>query len=117
MEVDLDLILKLHLKLSTKFNPLPKFPSVRRDISIIVDDSILVGDLVKEVRNASKLIENVWAFDIFRGESLDEGKKSVAISMLLRAADKTLTDEEANIVRNEALRRVNKSLGAVLRPN
>lgn len=117
LETDLDLILDSHLGVSTRFTPLPKYPGVRRDISFVVDDDILVGDIIEQVKGVSELIEDVWVFDIFQGESLGEGKKSVAISMYMRAANKTLTDKDANKVQNKVLKRVNSSFGAELRQN
>lgn len=117
LEADLDLILDSHLGISTRFTPLPKYPGVRRDISVVVNDDILVGDIIEQVKGVSELIEDVWVFDIFQGESLGEGKKSVAISMYMRAANKTLTDKDANKVQNKVLKRVNSSLGAELRQN
>lgn len=116
-ELDMDMILKLHESVSARFSPLPRYPGVRRDVSVIVSDTIAAGDIVREIKSVSNLIEDVWVFDVFQDSSLGEGKKSVAISMLLRSEDKTLTDTDANKVQSDVLERVNSSLGAELRQN
>ena len=63
----------------------------------------------------SSLVEDAWVFDIFEGGELGQDKQSVGISMLLRSKNKTLTDEEANAIRNLAISELNSSLGAELR--
>lgn len=117
LELDLDIVLDRHLDVTTRFHPLPKYPAVRRDISVIVDEQTVVGDIVGEIRNISNIIEDVWVFDIFQGESLGQGKKSIAVSMLLRDESKTLTDNDANKVQSKVLERVSASFGAELRQN
>jgi phenylalanyl-tRNA synthetase beta chain len=61
------------------------------------------------------LIEDVGVFDVFKGGSVEKGKKSVAVSMILRAADKTLTDEDVNQLQAKTLERLNLAFGAELR--
>ncbi len=99
-----------------KFASLPKFPSVRRDIALVVDDNISLGEILNEIRKVkSPLIEDLRVFDVFKGGHLSQGKKSIAVSMILRASDKTLTDEEVNEVQKMAISGLQKSLGAELR--
>jgi len=99
-----------------RFTPLPKFPSVRRDIALIVDEDVPVGKVLDELRRVeSNLIEEVSVFDVFKGGSVEKGKKSVAVSMVLRAADKTLTDEEVDEVQAKGLNRLQSVIGAELR--
>lgn len=117
LEIDMDRISKLHMKVAKKFVPLPKFPGVRRDISLVVDEQVNVSEIIREIKDVSRLIEDVWVFDLFRGKTLKEGKKSVAVSMLLRGEDRTLTDSEANKVQDKALNKLVTSVGAELRPN
>jgi phenylalanyl-tRNA synthetase beta chain len=115
-EIDLEKLSDLEKETKKKFTPLPKFPSVRRDIALIVDENLPVGEILGEIRKVeSNLIEEVAVFDVFRGGSIEKGKKSVAISIILRAADKTLTDEEANTVQVNILSRLQLALGAELR--
>lgn len=97
------------------YTPLPKFPSTARDIAVTCDDTIPVMELEKAMKAAAgKLIEKIELFDVYRGHQIPQGKKSVAFSVVMRAADRTLTDQEAD----SAVKKVLKSLenmGAVLR--
>jgi phenylalanyl-tRNA synthetase beta chain len=99
-----------------KFTALPKFPSVRRDIALIVDEDVPVGEILKEIRKIeSELIEEVSVFDVFKGGSVQKGKKSVAVSLILRALDRTLTDLEVDEVKKNGLNRLQLAIGAELR--
>ena len=87
--------------------PLPRFPAATRDLALICDDELPVAALEKAIREAvGKVLEEVSLFDVYRGEQVAEGKKSVAYSLTMRADDRTLTDEEADA----AIKRVLKSL-------
>jgi phenylalanyl-tRNA synthetase beta chain len=115
-EMDLERLISFEKKMEKKFAQLPKFPSVRRDIALVVDDNIPLGKILSEIKKVeSSLIEDLKVFDVFKGGSLAQGKKSIAVSMTLRASDKTLTDEEANKVQAMAIRSLQKVLGAELR--
>lgn len=98
-----------------QYKPLPKFPSTARDIAVTCDDSIPVMELEKAMKNAAgKVIEKIELFDVYRGKQIDEGKKSVAFSLIMRAADRTLTDSEADSAVKKILKAL-ENLGAVLR--
>ena len=99
------------------FKQLPRYPSVRRDISFIVNSDITAGEIISRVSSVSKLVKRAWVFDLFEGNSIGENKKSIGISMLLRSDEKTLTDEDANEIQNLAINELNLSLGAELRSN
>lgn len=115
-EIDLDKLSSSVKGVEKRFRPLPKFPSVRRDIALVVDESVAVGEVLNEIKKVeSSLIEDVNVFDVFKGEPVGKGKKSIAVSMILRASDKTLTDEEANEAQAKALKRLESALGAELR--
>jgi len=114
IDIDLDKLL-IHYNSDYNFTALPKFPSVRRDISLIVDKDISAGEMIKKVNSVSNLVEESWIFDYFQSESLGKNKKSVGISILLRSDEKTLTDEDANEVQKLAINELNSSLGAELR--
>lgn len=87
--------------------PLPKFPAVTRDLAFVCDRDIPVLSLEKEISSAvGKTLEKVSLFDVYEGEQIESGKKSVAFNIQMRSADKTLTDEEADA----AVRRVIKAL-------
>ncbi len=98
------------------YKPLPKFPAVSRDFSFICDESLEVG-AIEEImaKAAGKLCEGVKLFDVFRGEKIGEGKKSVAFRVILRAPDRTLTVEEADKVSNKIIKDLAFKLGLNIR--
>jgi phenylalanyl-tRNA synthetase beta chain len=97
------------------YTPLPKFPSTARDIAVTCDDTIPVMELEKAMKaTAGKLIEKIELFDVYRGHQIPSGKKSVAFSVVMRAADRTLTDQEADSAVKKVLKSL-ENLGAVLR--
>ncbi len=116
MEMDLDKITGKYGESKKAFSPLPRFPSVRRDIALIVDEETPVSSILEEIgRTASKLIEDAEVFDVFTGSPVEKGKKSVAVSLQLRASDKTLTEEEINKVQDKTIKNLQLALGAELR--
>lgn len=95
--------------------PLPKFPAVTRDLAFVCDRDIPVLTLQKEISNAvGKTLERVKLFDVYEGEQIESGKKSVAFNIQMRSADKTLTDEEADAAVKRVLKALSK-LGITLR--
>ncbi|MGI9534027.1 MAG: phenylalanine--tRNA ligase subunit beta, partial [Thermodesulfobacteriota bacterium] len=115
VDISIDVLNKLYNNSSYIFNSIPKFPSVRRDISLIVNKSVTSGEMISKINSVSNLVEDAWVFDLFEGDAMGKDKKSVGISILLRSDNKTLTDEDANNVQNLAINELNKSLGAELR--
>ena len=99
-----------------EYVPLPKFPSVTRDIAVVCEEKVTVGALEDCIRSAGgKLIQQITLFDIYRGKGVDEGKKSVAFNLVLRADDRSLTGEEADADVKKVLEALESQLGAVLR--
>ena len=99
-----------------QYVPLPKFPAVARDIAVVCDEAVTVGQLETAIRKGAKgLLKEVELFDIYRGANIPEGKKSVAFSLTLRADDRSLTAEEADADVKAILETLEKELGAVLR--
>lgn len=99
-----------------EYVPLPKFPAVTRDIAVVCDEAVTVGALEACIRKGAKgLLKDCKLFDIYRGKGVDEGKKSVAFSLVLRADDRSLTSEEADEDVKSILAALEKDLGAVLR--
>jgi phenylalanyl-tRNA synthetase beta chain len=85
--------------------PLPRFPSVTRDIAMVVDEDFTADAICHEVRGlAEPLIESVRLFDCYQGAPIPAGKKSLAYSIAYRASDRTLTDDEVNVL-HERVRR------------
>ena len=99
-----------------EYVPLPKFPNLTRDIAVVCEEKVTVGQLEDCIRSAGgKLIKQVSLFDIYRGKGVDEGKKSVAFNLVLRADDRSLTGEEADADVKKVLEALASQLGAVLR--
>ena len=99
-----------------EYVPLPKFPSVTRDIAVVCGEEVTVGALEDVIRKGAKgLLKKVTLFDIYRGKGVPEGKKSVAFNLVLRADDRSLTSEEADADIRSILETLEKELGAVLR--
>ncbi|MGH2555267.1 MAG: phenylalanine--tRNA ligase subunit beta, partial [Actinomycetota bacterium] len=98
------------------FRDIPRFPPVRRDMAFLVDEDASAGAISDAIREAGgHLIDTVVLFDVFRGGSLPEGKKSVAFSVDFRAPDRTLTDEEAEQAVAGIVARLASDFGAELR--
>lgn len=97
------------------YQPLPKFPAITRDLSLLCEESLPVGTLEETIEQAAgKLLEEVRLFDVYQGNQIAAGMKSVSFSLRLRSSEGTLTDEQADA----AMKRVLKALagaGAVLR--
>ncbi len=99
-----------------RYEPLPKYPSTARDIALLLDEDLAVGDVEKTIRkNGGEILEDVRLFDIYRGEQVEEGKKSVAFTLTYRDRQKTLTDEEVLPVHNQVLEALKDKYDAVLR--
>ena len=99
-----------------EYVPLPKFPAVTRDIAVVCDEAVTVGALENTIRKGAKgLLKDCKLFDIYRGKGVEEGKKSVAFNLVLRADDRSLTSEEADADVKHILETLEKELGAVLR--
>ena len=99
-----------------EYVPLPKFPSVARDIAVVCAEEVTVGALETCIRKGAKgLLKDVKLFDVYRGKGIGEGKKSVAFSLTLRADDRSLTAEEADADVQAILDALKTQLGAVLR--
>ena len=99
-----------------KYEPLPRFPSVERDIALIVDADVPAGALLDCIReNAGPYFESAELFDVYTGDKLGEGKKSLAYTIVLRAKDRTLLDEEANAARDAVVAAAAAQFGAKLR--
>ena len=99
-----------------EYVPLPKFPSVTRDIAVVCDEAVTVGRLESCIRKGAKgLLKECTLFDIYRGKGIAEGKKSVAFSLVLRADDRSLTGEEADADVKSILEALSQECGAVLR--
>ena len=98
------------------YQPLPKFPAVTRDIAVVCDKAVTVGELEDAIRKGAKgLLKDAALFDIYTGTGIAPGKKSVAFNLTLRADDRSLTAEEADADVKSILTALEQECGAVLR--
>lgn len=95
--------------------PMPKFPASTRDLALLCNDELPVLTMEKAIKNAvGKILEKIELFDVYKGSQIAQGKKSVAFNITLRAADRTLTDEEVNSAMSKILKAM-EDLGAEIR--
>ena len=114
-ELNMDTLFAMQLPEAT-YVPLPKFPAVTRDLSVVCDEEVTVAQAQAVITEAAgKLLRNVRLFDIYRGVGIPEGKKSMAFSMELRADDRTLTDSDSESVMSKVLAALASKLSATLR--
>ncbi len=114
-ELDADLLVALS-RVEFEHQPLSNYPAMVEDIAVIVPEEVSAAALEAAIRQAGgKLLVNVRLFDIFRGEKLGLGKKSMAYQLTYQAFDRTLTDKDAETIRNRIVRALAREFGAVLR--
>lgn len=114
-ELKLDMLIKLHRGI-LPFRPLPKYPASGRDIAVVVDNDVPAAKLLEEITaTGGELVESVEIFDLFAGDPVPEGKKSLAFSVSYRSADKTLEDVEVDRVHNRIVAHLKEKYKARLR--
>ena len=115
MEMDLDKLASKKVS-KMKYKEISKFPSVKKDIAIVVDKSITAQEIQKEIKKgAGKLLINSNVFDLYQGKGIPEEKKSIAFTLELGSPDKTLTDEEIVQTINKVTENLEKKFKAELR--
>ena len=98
------------------FKPIPKYPSVKRDFALLLDDHVPFGDLMNAaLQTEKKLLKEVSLFDVYTGKKLPKGKKSYALSFTLQDDKKTLTDKQIDKIMAKLQQRFEKDFGAQLR--
>ena len=120
-EINITKIVK-YSRVNKKYTEVPKFPAAERDIAVIVDEDVQVGDIEKAItKKCKKLLkgqkglEELKLFDIYRDERIGENKKSVAYSLIFRDKTKSLSDDEINPVMEEITKELEEKFGAELR--
>ncbi|MGE4268191.1 MAG: phenylalanine--tRNA ligase subunit beta [Deferribacterales bacterium] len=98
-----------------KFAEFSKFPSVYKDISVVVDRSTASVDMINCIKGTSKLAEDAFLFDVYAGKGIEEGRESRTYRVYFTASDRTLTDEETNAQLQKMIDNLTKDFGAVLR--
>jgi phenylalanyl-tRNA synthetase beta chain len=115
-EVDLDALLAAAPDTPLEATAVSAYPAAKEDVAIVVGAGVPAGDVLAAVREgAGDLAESVRIFDVYTGDQVGPGKKSVAVALRLRAADHTLTAEETAGVREAVLAAVARRVGGVLR--
>ena len=98
------------------YTQLPKYPATSRDIALLVDEEVAVGDIERVIREAgTEILRNIKLFDIYRGKQVAEGKKSVAFNLTYRHSDRTLTEEDVSAAHGQVLKALKEKLDATLR--
>ncbi|HLP21926.1 MAG TPA: phenylalanine--tRNA ligase subunit beta [Chitinophagales bacterium] len=98
------------------FSELPKFPSVKRDLAMVVNEDLQFAAIEKiAVAESKKLLQEVSLFDVYKGDKMEQGKKSYAISFVFQHPDKTLTDQEIEKLMSKLMSKYENELGAVIR--
>ncbi len=120
-EINITKIVK-YSRVNKKYTEVPKFPAAERDIAVIVDEDVQVGDIEKAItKKCKKLLkgqkglEELKLFDIYRDEKIGKNKKSVAYSLIFRDKTKSLSDDEINPVMEEIIKELEEKFGAELR--
>ncbi len=107
---------KVFKKSVPKFEVLSKFPSVRRDMALLVEEKTMAADIISSINGCNeKNIKDVQIFDIYRGEGVERGYKSVALSLILQDSAQTLTDSEIDAIFNKVLEALSITINAKLR--
>ena len=99
-----------------KSSVVSKFPAIRRDIAVVVNENVAAGDLVKVAAlSAPDLIQSVTVFDVYQGPGIEAGRKSIALGLILQETSRTLTDEDADTALDAALHNLKQEFAAELR--
>ncbi len=115
-EINWPVLFELVKRNKIRYKELPKFPEVRRDLALLLDESVNYVDLRRSaLRVGKKLLKQVSLFDVYRGDKIAEGKKQYALSFVLQDLEKTLTDNDVERIMSKLLSTFQNEFGAVLR--
>ena len=115
-EINWNTLFALIKRDKVSFKEMPKFPEVRRDLALLLDESVAYADLQKSAfRAARKLLKQVSLFDVYRGDRIPSDKKQYALSFVLQDLEKTLTDQDVERVMGKILSNFQNEFGATLR--
>ena len=114
-EIDLDKLLAKKVG-KMKYKEISKYPSVNKDLALVVDKNITSREIEMNIKKAGgSLLTNIKVFDVYEGTGIPEGKKSVAYALTFEKSDRTLTDEEINNAMDKIIELVEKKMNATLR--
>ena len=115
-EINWEVLFSLIRRDKFSFKELPRFPEVRRDLALLLDEGVAYADVRKSALKAGKkLIKSVTLFDVYRGEKIPAGKKQYALNFVLQDPERTLTDAEVESTMERVLSTLQTELGAALR--
>jgi phenylalanyl-tRNA synthetase beta chain len=114
-DLDLDVLISL-IPERYEMQPVPAFPPVLEDLALVMDESTPAGRVAEVIKLAAgQMLSSITLFDIYRGDQIGKGKKSLAYSLAYQSADKTLTDHDVTQIRQRIIRHLDQELGAKLR--
>jgi phenylalanyl-tRNA synthetase beta chain len=112
-EIDMQAVLLVNIP---AFSEVPKFPPIRRDLAVVVDETVTAQTMIDAMRDESdNLVSEVALFDVYRGKGIAESKKSLAFLVLMQDTQRTLTDEDADAAMVKLIAVLSRKFGAVLR--
>lgn len=115
-EISWDILFQLIKKQKVLFKEMPKFPEVKRDLALLLDEGVNFTDIRKSAFKVErKILKSVTLFDVYRGDKIPEGKKQYAISFVLQDSEKTLTDKYVEETMSKLLKNFETNFGAQLR--
>lgn len=115
MEINLDKLLEIKTG-KPKYKEISKFPTVKKDIALVVDKKVESFELAKAIKKVSgNNLKEIKVFDVYEGKGIEVGKKSLAYSLTFSSSDKTLTDEEINPILDKIAMMASKEFSAELR--
>lgn len=108
--MEMNLVALLHANASEAplgYKPVPRFPAMSRDIALVMDRATAAGEVITAIRSACvKLLKDIRVFDVYEGEKMEAGKKSVAFSLTYFDPERTLTDDEVVVAHNKVLKAI-----------
>jgi phenylalanyl-tRNA synthetase beta chain len=105
-----------HAQIEKKYQPIPRYPSVERDLALIIDEGLEANSIIENIyQKGGDLLKNVEIFDFYKGKQIPTGKKSLAFHFTFQSMDRTLTEEEVNHLMEYIFASVHKSFQAKLR--
>jgi phenylalanyl-tRNA synthetase beta chain len=115
-ELNWNVLMQEHRKTAVRFSEIPKFPAVRRDLALLIDQNVSFAEIERiAYQTDKKLLKDVILFDVYEGKNLPEGKKSYAVSFILQDEEKTLNDIQIESIMSKMQKNIEEKLNAKLR--